>query len=146
NFARLVLDPFYRGIIALTLEIAAVTTLGCLLLGYPLAFVLARTQSAWRGVLLFLVVAPLMTGVIVRTYGWIVVLGSGGIVNRPLTALHRVDRPVQILGPATAVVVALVHILLPFMVFPVFSALAAQDPNLERAASTLGAGRWRRFL
>ncbi len=67
NFGRLILDPYYRAIILLTLKIAGLTTLFSLLLGYPLAFFLARTQSVWRGVLMFLVIAPLMTGVIVRT-------------------------------------------------------------------------------
>lgn len=145
NFARLLLDPHYRGIIALTLEIAALTTLFSLLLGYPLAYLLARTRSAWRGVLLFLVVAPLMTGVIVRTYGWIVLMGSQGLINGALLWLGIVAQPLQILNTQTAVVIALVHILMPYVVFPVFSALAAQDPNLERAASTLGASRLRIF-
>jgi ABC-type spermidine/putrescine transport system permease subunit I len=146
NFNRLVFDPYYRGIIALTLKIALMTTIFSLLLGYPLAFFLSRTQTAWRGVLLFLVIAPLMTGVIVRTYGWIVLLGSEGLINSSLVGLGIVRRPLQILNSELAVVVALVHILLPYMVFPLFSALAAQDPNLERAASTLGAGRARIFL
>jgi ABC-type spermidine/putrescine transport system permease subunit I len=146
NYSRLIFDSFYRGILRLTLEIAAATTLGALLLGYPVAYVLSRTQSAWRGVLMFLVVAPLMTGVIVRTYGWIVMLGSEGLVNRALLTLHVIDKPLQILGTTTAVLIALVHILLPYMVFPIFSALAVQDPNLTRAASTLGAGELRAFF
>jgi putative spermidine/putrescine transport system permease protein len=95
---------------------------------------------------MFLVIAPLMTGVIVRTYGWIVLLGSEGLVNTALIGLGLVRRPLQILNSELAVVIALVHILLPYMVFPLFSALAGQDPNLERAASTLGAGRARTFL
>ena len=146
NFGRLVFDPYYRGIIVLTLRIALLTTIFSLLLGYPLAYFLARTQSAWRGVLLFLVIAPLMTGVIVRTYGWIVLLGSEGLINSLLIGLGVVRRPLQMLNSEFAVVVALVHILLPYMVFPLFSALAAQDPNLERAAGTLGAGSARTFL
>lgn len=145
NFARLLFDPFYRGIMILTLKIAMLTTLFSLLLGYPLAYILSRTRSAWRGVLLFLVVAPLMTGVIVRTYGWIVLMGSEGLINRVLVWTGLVDRPLVILQTQTAVVIALVHILLPYMVFPLFSALVAQDPDLERAASTLGASRWRTF-
>jgi ABC-type spermidine/putrescine transport system permease subunit I len=146
NFARLLGEPYHRAIILRTLRIALLTTVGSLLLGYPLAYFLARTRSAWRGVLMFLVIAPLMTGVIVRTYGWIVLLGSEGTVNTVLLALGIVDAPVQILQTERAVLVALVHILMPYMVFPIFSALAGQDPDLERAASTLGAGRWRTFV
>ncbi len=95
---------------------------------------------------MFLVIAPLMTGVIVRTYGWIVLLGTEGTVNKVLVGLGIVDRAVQILQTERAVLIALVHILMPYMVFPVFSSLAGQDPNLTRAASSLGAGRWRAFL
>jgi putative spermidine/putrescine transport system permease protein len=146
NFVRLLGDAYHRTIILRTLKIALLTTVGSLLLGYPLAYFLARTASAWRGVLMFLVIAPLMTGVIVRTYGWIVLLGSEGTVNKVLVGLGIVDRPVQILQTERAVLIALVHILMPYMVFPIFSALAGQDPNLARAASTLGAGRWRAFL
>jgi putative spermidine/putrescine transport system permease protein len=146
NFVRLVADPYYRGIIALTLKIAALTTLFALLVSYPLALFLARTRSIWRGLLLFLVVAPLMTGVIVRTYGWIVLLGTEGLFNSFLLAAGIISRPLTILNSQSAVVIALVHILMPYMVFPLFSALVAQDPDLERAASTLGAGRLRTFL
>jgi ABC-type spermidine/putrescine transport system permease subunit I len=146
NFARLLGDPYHRAIIVRTLKIALFTTVGCLALGYPLAWYLARTQSAWRGLLMFLVIAPLMTGVIVRTYGWIVLLGSEGTINALLRGLGLIDRPLRILHTELAVLIALVHILLPYMVFPLFSALAGQDPDLERAAHTLGAGRARTFL
>lgn len=146
NFQRLVADSYYRSIIVLTLKLAALTTLFSLLLAYPVAYFLTRTRSAWRGVLMFLVVAPLTTGVIVRTYGWIVLFGAEGMINSLLLWTGLVRQPLQILGTQTAVVVALVHILLPYMVFPLFSALAAQDPSLERAASTLGANRLRIFF
>ena len=146
NYLRLVSDPYYRAIIVLTLQLAALTTLCCLVLAYPLAYFLSRTQSAWRGVLMFLVVAPLTTGVIVRTYGWIVLFGAEGLVNRVLLWTGLAAAPLQILNTRTAVVVALVHILLPYMVFPLFSSLAGQDPALRQAAATLGAGRARTFL
>lgn len=146
NFARLLGEDYYRAIILRTLKIAGLTALFSLLLGYPLAYFLARTRSVWRGVLMFLVIAPLMTGVIVRTYGWIVLLGAQGTVNTTLLWLGLVDRPVKILETELAVLIALVHILMPYMVFPLFSSLAAQDPNIEKAAATLGAGRWRTFF
>ena len=146
NFARLLGEDYYRAIILRTLKIAGLTALFSLLLGYPLAYFLARTRSVWRGVLMFLVIAPLMTGVIVRTYGWIVLLGAQGTVNTTLLWLGLVDRPVKILETELAALIALVHILMPYMVFPLFSSLAAQDPNVEKAAATLGAGRWRTFF
>jgi putative spermidine/putrescine transport system permease protein len=146
NFARLVFDPYYRGILGTTLKVAALTTLSSLVLAYPLALFLARSRSAWRGVLLFLVVAPLMTGIIVRTYAWIVILGSEGTLNSALLHLGFVDQPLRLLGTETAVTVGLVHILMPYMVFPLFSAISGQDPDLVRAASTLGASRVSAFL
>ena len=95
---------------------------------------------------MFLVIAPLMTGVIVRTYGWIVLLGSEGTVNKVLVWLGVFDAPIKILETETAVLIAIIHILMPYMVFPLFSSLSSQDPNVEKAAATLGAGRFRTFF
>lgn len=146
NFIRLIDDSYYRNIIFRTLKISFLTAFFSLLLGYPLALFLARTKSAWRGVLMFLVIAPLMSGVIVRTYGWIVLLGSEGAINRLLLSTGLIEQPLSILHTETAVLIALVHILMPYMVFPLFSSLTSQDPDVERAASTLGAGRIRTFF
>jgi putative spermidine/putrescine transport system permease protein len=117
-----------------------------LAIGYPLAYFLARTRTAWRGVLMFLVIAPLMSGVIVRTYGWIVLFGTEGLINGVLKAIELIDAPLQLLNTQFGLIVALVHILVPYMVFPIFSALASLDRNVERAASTLGARGWRVFF
>lgn len=146
NFWRLISDPYYQDILLRTLKIAALTAVISLLLGYPLAYFLARHTSRWRGVLIFLVIAPLMTGVIVRSYGWIVLLGSNGTVNKVLLFLHVTDHPIKILYTQWAVLIGIVHILMPYMVFPIFSALASQDPNLEKAANTLGASHSRAFF
>lgn len=146
NFVRLVSDAYYREIIYRTLKIAFLTSLFSLLLGFPLAYFLARTRSAWRGILMFMVIAPLMSGVIVRTYGWIVLLGSNGAINKMLLSIGLIDQPLQILNTEAAVLIALVHILMPYMVFPLFSSLAGQDPDVERAAGTLGAGKIRTFF
>jgi putative spermidine/putrescine transport system permease protein len=146
NYRRLVFDSFYQSILLRTLKTAALVTLFSLLLGYPLAYFLARTRTAWRGVLMFLVIAPLMSGVIVRTYGWIVLLGAEGLINKALLWIGAIGRPLTILNTEFAVILALIHILMPYMVFPIFSSLAALDVNVERAASTLGAKPWRVFF
>lgn len=146
NYRRLLFDGYYRGIIYDTLRIAAIVTLLSLAGGYAVAYFLVRQKSRWRGVLMFLVIAPLMTGVIVRTYGWIVLLGSDGLVNALLQWLGLTEGPVQLLDTEGAVIVALTHIMLPYMVFPIFSSLASQDPYLVPAAGTLGAGPVRAFL
>jgi len=146
NYARLLFDGYYRGIILDTFRIAATVTGITLVLAYALAYFLSRAPAAVRGLLLFLVIAPLMTSVIVRTYGWIVLLGRDGLVNNALVWLGIVDRPLQLLNNEGTVIVALVHIMLPYMTFPIFSSLVAQDPHLVPAASTLGARPWRAFL
>ncbi len=146
NFGRILLDPFYRAVILLTIKIAILTTAISFVLGYPVAYVIAKGKSAWRGVLMFLVIAPLMTGEIVRAYGWIVLFGSQGLVNRALLFVGLIGAPLQILNTQTAVVIAMVHILLPFMVFPLISALSNQDQDLVPAADTLGATRVRAFF
>ena len=146
NYARLLSDAYNLGVIAETFRVAAVVTAVTLVLGYALAYFLSRAAPAWRGLFIFLVIAPLMTGVIVRTYGWIVLLGMDGLVNRALMALGLVARPLQLLNSEPTVIVALVHLMLPFMVFPIFSALVGQDPHLVPAASTLGARPGRAFL
>ena len=146
NYLRLVTDSYYNAIILGTVRVAGLTTLFAFLLSYPLAYYLVRRAGAWRGVLIFLVVAPLTTGTIVRTYGWIVLFGAEGTINSILIGLGLIQKPLVILGTENAVIIALVHILMPYMVFPLFSALAAQDPNVEHAASTLGAGRLRIFF
>jgi putative spermidine/putrescine transport system permease protein len=145
NYERLLLDPFYVGIILNTLRISAVVTIISALLAYAIAFQLSRVRGSLRGILIFLVVAPLMLGVIVRTYGWIVLLGQNGLVNRVLVGSGLVTDPVTILGTETAVIIALVHFMMPYMVFPIFSALVSQDPQLVPAASTLGARPLRAF-
>ena len=146
NYARLLFDGYYRGIVFTTFRISAIVTIATLLLAYALAYYLSRAPASLRGLMLFLVIAPLMTGVIVRTYGWIVLLGQDGLVNQALLFLGVIGRPLQLLNTEGTVIVALVHIMLPYMTFPIFSALVSQDPHLVPAASTLGARPFRAFL
>lgn len=146
NYTRFLFDGYYQRVLLTTLRIAAITTAICLLLGYPLALFLARYPTRWQGVLMFLVIAPLMSGVIVRTYAWILLLAREGAVNQGLQTIGLIAQPLVLLHTEFAVIVALVHILLPYAVFPIYSAIAVQDRDLERAAFTLGAGRLRSFL
>lgn len=146
NYSRILSDGYYRTVLYDTFRIAALVTLFTMLFGYALAYFLSRLGNALRGILMFLVIAPLMTGVIVRTYGWIVLLGSDGLINRLLTGLGIVSAPLQMLNSEPTVIVALVHIMLPYGVFPIFSSLVGQDPHLVPAASTLGAKPARAFL
>jgi putative spermidine/putrescine transport system permease protein len=127
-----------------TVELGLLTTVVTALVGYPTAYALHRIRRpAWRYVGLFVIFAPLLTSVVARTYGWELLLGDNGVVNATLGFFGL--GPVEILYRRGAVVLALVHILLPFMVFPITSSLGQVDPALGEAAGDLGAGAVRRF-
>lgn len=139
NYVRFITDPFYRTVLANTLKLAGIVSVIALLLSYPVAYYLSRTASRLKGWLVFFLLAPLMVGIVVRTYGWIVLMGRNGTINRALLALGVVDEPVRILFTDAAVIVGLVEVLLPYMVLPLVSALQKVDVTLEAAAATLGA-------
>jgi ABC-type spermidine/putrescine transport system permease subunit I len=143
NYAKLLVDPFYRQFVFYTIRVALVTTVVCLLLGYPVGYLLSRTRASRRNVLLFLVLLPLMVGTVVRTYGWMVILGTNGVVNSFLRATVGVE--VELLGTTTAVVVGLVGVLLPFLIVPIYSSLESLDESLELAARNLGANAFQAF-
>lgn len=127
-----------------TVEVGVLATVITALVGFPTAFALSRIKRpGWRYAGLFVVFAPLLTSVISRTYGWELILGDTGVLNWLLGAVGL--GPARILYAQTSVIVALVHILLPFMVFPVMSSLGQLDGALDEAAGDLGAGAWRRF-
>jgi len=114
-----------------------VTTL-CLLLGYPAAYFMVRVRSTVVRTLLYaIVVSPLLISVIVRSYGWVVLLANNGVINGTLLSLGLIDRPMRMLGTFGSVIVATVHVLLPFMMLPIASALQSLDTVLERAAQSL---------
>lgn len=142
SYLRFFGDPFYRKVLWYTLKLSFGVTFLALLIGYPLAYFLARTQSRRKGLYLFLLLVPLMVGIMVRTYGWIVLLGRNGFVNNLLVALSIIHQPVQILFTGTAVLIGIVEVLLPYMVLPIVSSIQKIPFSLEEAASSLGANRW----
>ncbi|CAB1080100.1 Spermidine Putrescine ABC transporter permease component PotB (TC 3.A.1.11.1) [Olavius algarvensis Delta 1 endosymbiont] len=146
NYLRFVKDPFYRRVLLYTVWLAFSVTFFSLLLGYPLAYFLARTRSAKKGFYIFLLLVPLMVGIIVRTYGWIVLLGREGLVNNILIGFNLSDAPVKILNTHAAVVIGIVEVLMPYMVLPIVSAIQKIPVNLEEAASSLGANKWYVFV
>jgi putative spermidine/putrescine transport system permease protein len=137
NYLRIVGDGLYLGLLTDTLLYAAITAAVCLALGYPTALHLARTKSRLRGLLYAAVLSPLLTGVVIRCFGWIVLLATQGLVNDGLRLLDL--GPVLFLYRPIGVIVALVHVFLPFMILPIMNAIEAIDPRLEEAARTLGA-------
>lgn len=130
-----------------TVALSFKTALFGLLLSYPLAYALVRTQTPWlKSCILIIAITPLFLGEVVRTYSWIIVLGNSGFLNSLLLASGLIDRPLQLMFTDTGVVLALVHVTLPIMVLMLATGLSHIDPAYEKAASSLGAGPIRAFL
>jgi len=140
--------PLYAHVLWTTLRISLVTTALAMVLAYPIALVMARSGGAARQVITMIVIAPLIVSVVVRTYGWEVILGNGptGVLNWLLLASGLIRKPVALLYSETAVVIGALHVFFPMMVLPLASALGKIDPRVEDAARTLGATGWRTFI
>jgi putative spermidine/putrescine transport system permease protein len=136
----------FGGILARTFEISAVVTLWCLVLGYPLAYWLSTLPARRANVLMILVLVPFWTSILVRVAAWIVLLQSAGLVNRALMGLGLVEQPLALLFNRTGVIIAMVHILLPFMILPLYSVMKSVPPTYLRAAVSLGSSPLAAFL
>jgi putative spermidine/putrescine transport system permease protein len=140
NYAALFETPVYLKVMVRTLRLGLIVTLLALVIGYPYAFLMARGRPWVRTSLLLAVLLPLLVSVVVRTYGWMVVLGLDGPVNTLLLALGVTSQPVKFLFNETGIVIGLLHVFFPFMVLPLSSVLQKLDPQLVEAARTMGAG------
>ncbi|MGJ4910074.1 ABC transporter permease [Bradyrhizobium sp. HKCCYLS2033] len=140
HYAAILSDSYFLNIFWRTLRLAALTTLICAMIGAPEAYILARMREPWRSVFLLAIIGPLLVSVVVRAFGWSMLLGPTGLVNEAFRALGL--GTVRILYTETAIVIALVHVMLPFMVIPVWTSLQKLDPMVEAAAWTLGASRF----
>lgn len=146
NYARFFGDPFYLQLIGRTLVLGVLVTVLTLLATYPIALFLSRTATRWRGVLIALLVAPLLTSVVVRTYGWLVLLGRDGLVNETLVAVGFVGAPLELVNNRVGVLIGLVEILMPYMALGLLSGFGRIGADTEDAAMSLGAGPIRTFL
>ena len=140
NYVKFFADPYYTGVLWTTLRVAALCTLTCLVMGLPLAYVLARTQSRYKNVLIMLVVLPLFVGNAVRAAGWMVAFGSKGFFNASLMQLGVIAQPLQIMFTEFAVIVGIIAVNLPYMVLTLQSVIEGINRNVEEAAFSLGAG------
>jgi len=132
-----------RGVILRTMWVAAAVTLLCVVLSYPVALFISRSRH--RNLLLVVVISPLLTSVVIRTFAWIVLLGSKGAINALLLSLGLLDAPVRIMFTPVAVVIGLTHIFMPFMIISILAVLQQQDGQLVEAGMSLGAGRLETF-
>lgn len=146
NYRRLFGDTFYLRVLAGTVEMSLTVTALSLLLGFPVAIVLARATPRVRGMLAYLVFLPMMVGIVVRAYGWMVILGREGLVNSALLWLGVIEAPLRLLFTRDAVVLGLTEVLLPFMIMPILSALEKIDPRVPEAARALGATPMQTFV
>ncbi|BAM87783.1 putative ABC transporter permease protein [Bradyrhizobium oligotrophicum S58] len=140
HYAAILSDSYFLNIFWRTLRLAALTTLICAAIGAPEAYILARMREPWRSIFLLAIIGPLLVSVVVRAFGWSMLLGLTGLVNEAFRTLGL--GTMKILYTETAIVIALVHVMLPFMVIPVWTSLQKLDPMVEAAAWTLGASRF----
>ena len=145
SYRQIARVPVYLQVLASTFQTSALVTAVCLLLGYPLAYVLASCRPRTARLLSIIVILPFFTSIIVRTYAWMVLLGRNGIVNQYAMALGLTDAPLPLLYNKAGVVIGMSYVLLPYMVLTVYSVMRGIDPSLVRAAHGLGATRLQAF-
>jgi putrescine transport system permease protein len=146
NYRFLFTDRLYASAYLYSIKVAAVSTLWCLLIGYPMAYAIARASAAWKNLLLMLIILPFWTSFLLRVYAWIGLLKSNGVINNVLLALGVIHEPLTLMQTDFAVYVGIVYSYLPFMILPLYANLEKHDTTLLEAAADLGARPWRAFL
>lgn len=139
-------DPFLRSVLWRTIRISIVTTIATLIVGYPIALYLSQPWRKGRSLVTFFVIAPMLVSAVVRSYGWIIILGPNGLLSKALQMLGFAPSAGQLLYTEAGVVIALTHVFLPFMVLSIVGSLQQIDPALARAARILGANEVKTFL
>jgi len=146
NYAFLFTDALYISSYLYSLKVAAISTLLCLLLGFPMAYGIARAAPATRSLLLMLVILPFWTSFLLRVYAWIGLLKNNGVINNVLMSLGVIHQPIVMMQTDFAVYVGIVYSYLPFMILPLYSNLEKHDHTLLEAAADLGARPWKAFV
>jgi putrescine transport system permease protein len=145
NYLLLADDPLYISAYLNSLLVAGVSTLVCLLVGYPMAYAIARAPETWRNALLMLVILPFWTSFLIRVYAWIGILSTNGLLNNALLALGVIDEPLALMNTNFAIYLGIVYSYLPFMVLPLYATLSRMDLTLLEAAADLGSTPWQAF-
>lgn len=146
NYAFLFSDPLYINAYLSSLKIASVSTVLCLLIGYPIAYAIARMRGSAQSLCLMLIILPSWTSFLIRVYAWMGILKNNGIINNMLMASGLIDSPIRLLNTEFAVYVGIVYTYLPFLVLPLYANLVKLDIRLLEAAADLGAGPIKRFF
>jgi len=145
TYAQALSDPYYWQVTGNTFYMGIITAVLCVAASYPIALFLARSESKWKGVLIALAIAPLLTSAVVRTFGWMVILGNQGLINTTLTSMGLIDTPIQLANSMTGVIIGLVEIFMPYAILVMISGFGRINPQLEEAAGSLGASKARVF-
>ena len=143
NYLKFFSDSYYTNVLLRTVRVATICTLVCFIFGFPLAYVLARTQSRFKNIFIILVVLPLFVGNAVRAAGWMASLGNKGFFNQMMMSIGLIDRPIEIMYTETAVLIGIVAVNLPYMVLTLQSVIEGISPMIEEAAFSLGASPMR---
>jgi putative spermidine/putrescine transport system permease protein len=143
NYVKFFTDSFNYSILFETLALGVKATLLCLAFGFPIAWVCARSGARLQSVIVFLVILPILTSVVVRTFGWIVILGRQGVINQMLIGAGIVNEPIRLLYTEFGIIMVLAQVQMPLMVLPILTVLGKIDPNLGDASRVLGAGEWK---
>lgn len=150
NYARILASELYTNTFIVTFQISVAVTAVCVLLGYPLSYWLCQLPARTAGILLIFVLLPFWTSVLVRTYAWLVLLQRNGIINQSMMSLGLIEAPLQLAHNLTGSIIGMVHIMLPFLVLPLYASMRSIDGDLVRAAIGLGSSPreafWRVFL
>jgi putrescine transport system permease protein len=146
NYLFILKESLYLEAFLSSLKVAAVSTILCLLIGYPMAYGIARSDASWRNILLLLIILPFWTSFLVRVYAWIGLLRNNGLINNVLMGLHIIDEPIVMMQTDFAMYIGIVYSYLPFMILPLYSNLEKHDNTLLEAAVDLGATPFRAFL
>lgn len=139
-------DEYYRKIFLRTVRIAAITTVVCMIGGIPTAYFISRCDKKWRGLLLSASIFPMMTNSVIRSFAWINILGSNGIINKMLLAMNLIEKPMKFLYTDFAIIIGSVYLFLPLMIVTVTGIMENIDDDMMEAAQSLGAGRLEAFM
>jgi len=146
NYLKFISDKFYLGVVWRTVKIALITTLAAIIISFPVAYQITKAKGRIKNYLTLLVLSPLLISMVIRCYGWVILLSNNGVVNNTLIKFGLIDKPLTLLYTEFSVVIGMVHVLFPYMVLSIMGSLERIDPSVIRASQNLGASSIRTFF
>lgn len=146
NYGKFLTDSFYLGVLWRTIKIAVLTTLITIIISFPVAYQISKSKGSVRNYLTLIVLSPLLISMVIRAYGWVILLSNNGLINNSLVKLGFVEQPVTLLYTEFSVIIGMVHVLFPYMVLSLMGSLERIDPSIIRASQNLGASTMRTFF